>query len=163
MTKASDLMSSRFKNFGFGTRRKSSSPNIANNSSALPSQTTLAPPSNLTPTSTNNSINGQTSVASITAPILPPINTTSSTTTTTTTYEAGGVPTTSQTTTNATNSMNPALNGARPPSYSFNPGGPRATSPMPPGGMFVAFVLLNYRSYRVVWGRFGNQYTDSIE
>lgn len=147
MTKTSDLMSSRFKNFAFGTRRKSNSPNIAKNTSALPSQTTLAPPPNLTPTSTNTSTPGQNSIASATAPTLSPNNTA-----TTIAYEASGVPTISENPANVTNSMNPALNGARPPSYSFNPGGPRTTSPMPPGGMLLLLffhrtILFSFESW----------------
>ena len=101
-------MSSRFRNLGFGgSKRKSSSPNIANtaNSQQASSTTTLPAPSTL---------------AAATAPATAPA-----------VANEGSSSTTSL-------PMNHTPNGlGRPPSYTFNPNGPngpRATSPMPPGG-----------------------------
>ena len=85
-----DLMNSRIRNLGFGSKRKSSSPNIVTTAS--------------TPTVNSPIPNGI---------IHTPTGSTSSTT---------SLP------------MNPTQNGlGRPPSYTYNPNAPRATSPMPPG------------------------------
>ena len=98
--KTTDLMNSRFRNLGFGTKRKSSSPNITHTSSQ--GSTT-----SITPTTSNGPL----------AQTPNPADGSSSTT---------SLP------------MNHAPNGlGRPPSYTYNPNAPRATSPMPPGGQQV--------------------------
>ena len=85
-------MNSRFRNLGFGSKRKSSSPNIV----------TTASTQNLTslsPATTNGTVHTPTGSTSSTTSL--PMNT---------------------------------QNGlGRPPSYTYNPNAPRATSPMPPG------------------------------
>ena len=109
-----DLMSSRFRNFGFGTKRKSSSTNVAHGAAAP---------------GTPNSVHGPTSNPSSSTVSITP-------TTTASTAASAQTPTTTDGASSTTSlPMNQAPNGlGRPPSYTYNPNAPRATSPMPPGG-----------------------------
>ena len=110
-----DLMSSRFRNFGFGTKRKSSSTNVANGTPG-------------TPTSSVHGGGPTSNPSSSTVSITP--------TTTASTAASAQTPTTTDGASSTTSlPMNQAPNGlGRPPSYTYNPNAPRATSPMPPGG-----------------------------
>ena len=95
-------MSSRFRNLGFGSKRKSSSPNIANTANNQASSTTTLPATALNGSATQipSATEGSSSTTSL------PMN-----------HNPNGL--------------------GRPPSYTYNPNGPngpRATSPMPPGG-----------------------------
>ncbi|MCJ1481216.1 hypothetical protein MMC06_001372, partial [Schaereria dolodes] len=89
-----DLMNSRLRSLGFGSKRKSSQPNIV----TTPNHHTA-----LTPVTSNGTVHTPTG-------------------------------STSSTTSLPTMNSQPAGNGlGRPPSYTYNPNGPRAQSPMPPG------------------------------
>ena len=87
-----DLMNSRFRNFPFGSKRKSNSPNIVT-----------------TPSTQSSLLNGT---------VITPTGSTSSTTSLPMNHTQGGL--------------------GRPPSYTYNPNAPRATSPLPPGGQTAA-------------------------
>jgi len=119
-------MQARFKNLGFGSKRKTSSLNIAG-SAATASQTTIPQHQQQYPTNESSSTL-QSQLTTTNSPHLnqnqlcPPPG------------AAGGAPVLPDPTASITSlQMNQPPNGpGSPPSYQYNPNAPRASSPMAP-------------------------------